>query len=284
MKIFSKEYDEENKHVIIRIFNIKLSFRVKTKLKFPKDAICAQKVLTTPENLVYKQKTATIFAMFNKDGLILDNTINYLRELRKYSDFLVIVSDCPMLKMEIEKVSNLVDAYIFKRHKEYDFGSYKRGFLILQKLNILENVDNLIFCNDSVLFNGISIEEIVSGVKTYDFYGVTINKTGYSKKLVLDAIEPHIQSYFVSVSKNIFEKQFFIDFINSIKREKNKLKIVYKYEQGLSRTIAFNGFDMHSYYPVRENDDIYSDPFIYYLNEKSSYRGKRFFHKKRLVD
>lgn len=283
-KIFSKTIDSNQNRVILSIFGIKFSFKFKAKIKFPKNAISTQKILSNPETLNYKNKTATIFALFNKDGLLLENTLAYLQELKKYTDFLVVVSDCPMLEAEIEKLSSVANAYIIERHNEYDFGSYKRGFLLLQNLNVLQNVENLILCNDSVVYNGNSIEEVIKGVKAHDFFGMTINKNGYSKELILDANSPHIQSYFVSVSKNIFEKPFFTDFMNSIKKENKKELIIYNYEQGLSRVITTNGFEMNSFYPVRENDSTYPDPYFYYLNNDSSYTGERIFLKKNLLN
>lgn len=122
------------------------------------------------------------------------------------------------------------------------------------------------------------------GAKHNDFFGITINKNGYYKNLKLGANAPHIQSYFISVSKNIFQKKFFIDFINSIKKQKNKRKIIYNYEQGLSRIITSKGFDMYSYYPTRDNDNKYPDPYFYYLGQNSDFDEEHIFFKKCLVN
>lgn len=153
--------------------------------------------------------------------------------------------------------------------------------MLLKKLKILDSVDNILFCNDSVIYNtNASLEPLMEGVKLNDFYGLTINKKGYSKKLILGEDDPHIQSYFLSVSKNIFSKKFFVKFIKSIKKEKRKVRIIYKYEQGLSRTIISHGFSPLSFYPQRDNDSAYPDPYYYYLSKDSSFEQERIFYKK----
>ena len=288
-RLFQKFFSVKNVHdrnitrKVITILGIK--FKFKKKIKFPKNAISTQKIISNPENIEYRNKTAVIFAMFNKDSILLENTITYLHELRKYSDFIVVVSDCPMLKTEIDKLSPVANAYIIKRHNEYDFGSYKRGFLFLKNLNVLQNVDNLILCNDSIVYNtNVSIKPLIEGAKSKDFYGLTINKNGYSKNLVYGEDIPHIQSYFLSISKNIFSKKFFLKFIKSIKKENKKGRIIYKYEQGLSRVITANGFEMNSFYPIRENNSAYLDPTCYYLNNNNNYNGERIFLKKYLLE
>jgi hypothetical protein len=55
-------------------------------------------------------------------------------------------------------MSDYVDALIIGRHEEYDFGSYKRGYSYLREKGVLDKVDKLIFCNDSVIFQGRSLE------------------------------------------------------------------------------------------------------------------------------
>ena len=59
-----------------------------------------------------------------------------------------------------------------------------------------------------------------------------------------------------------------------------EVRIVYKYEQGLSRTIISHGFSPVSFYPLRENDAVYPDPYCYYLSKNSSFEKERIFYKK----
>lgn len=279
-RIFSVTNTEDRRHKVLTVLGVKLSIR--RKLRFPKGTISISNVINDVENIKYKNKTAIIFGMFTLNGIIPENTIEYLTELRKYSDYIIVVGDCPIFESEISKISGIVDSYIFKRHNEYDFGSYKRGFQQLRKNGILKNVGNIIFCNDSVVYLGNSLDKVFVKAKESKFYGITINKGGYSKRLSLINNAPHIQSYFVSVSSEIFIKEYFIKFIDSIKHFNDKKKIIYNYEQGLSRLIQHHGYPLISYYPEFEMKD-YFDPCHYYLNENSNFNGPKIFIKKSLM-
>ena len=79
---------------------------------------------------------AVIVAVFDKEGRIRDNLVEYLKELKQFSDYIVVVGDNPIFKEDISKLNGLADHIIFKRHEEYDFGSYKRGFNLLRKKDI----------------------------------------------------------------------------------------------------------------------------------------------------
>ncbi len=281
-RIFSITNSEDKRHKILTVLGLKIKLKKHQKFVFPKGTVIKSANIIDNESINYKNKTATIFAMFSVDGLIADNTIEYLTELRKFSDYIVLVGDCPIFENELLKLSGIVDSYIFERHNEYDFGSYKRGFQHLSKNDILKNVDNIIFCNDSVIYLGTSLEDIFINAKKHKFYGITINNGGYSKKLKLINNAPHIQSYFVSISSNIFSENYFKIFMNSIKHFNNKKKIIYNYEQGLSRIIQENGNSLNTYYPPI-NVSTYFEPCHYYLNENSNFKGPKYFIKKFLI-
>ena len=58
------------------------------------------------------------------------------------------------------KIKDLVIHHICEPHREYDFGSYKRGYRWATENNVLKNYDNLIFCNDSAFGPFYSLESI----------------------------------------------------------------------------------------------------------------------------
>ena len=90
-----------------------------------------------------------IFAGYDKDGIIDDYVIYYIKELKKIAD-IIYVSDCDIIESELEKISPYCIHMINGRHREYDFGSYKRGYLYARDNNLLNNYHYLIFCNDSM--------------------------------------------------------------------------------------------------------------------------------------
>lgn len=197
-------------------------------------------------------KRAVIFAHYDKDGIIKDYILYYLKELKMVADKIVFVS-CSDLKNS-ESLNGLADKIIAEPHNEYDFGSYKRGFLFLQdKLN---DYDELIFANDSCYGPLYPLKNVFSemGNRNCDFWGITKNNFGYKKSIGHFFIKrPHIQSYFVVVKKCIFEKDFFAEFMKSITHQENKKLIISNYEIGLTELLLGKGYKYSTLINAYEN-------------------------------
>ena len=227
-----------------------------------------------------KDNKVAIFAMYSDSGEINNNIISYLFELKKYNDYIILVADNLVLINELIKIRGIVDYFLFVRHEEYDFGSYKRGFDFLKNNNYLKYISNIVFCNDSVTYTGASLKPFFDRAFKYDFYGLTYHEYGYIKKLFRKTYKwgrtPHIQSYLFSISANIFKEKKFQRFMKSIKKEKDKKTIIYKYEIGLSKLLIKLGYSLNTYYPqVYDNVKVLG----YFLDKDSSYDGERLFYK-----
>ena len=96
-------------------------------------------------------KRVAIFAFYSKKNIIDFEVIYYLKELRKYVDGIVFIADCELSKEEFNKISDLIIYSDCHRHKKYDFGSYSKGFQWLKQKDFFNEINEIIFCNDSVL-------------------------------------------------------------------------------------------------------------------------------------
>lgn len=261
-------------HIIYEIFGLKI--KIKFTPKYLINYTCLFK-----NNIQIKKKHAIVFAMYNKKGIIEQNLINYLKELKKYSDCIFLISDSKIKSKEIEKIENLVDYVDFSRHGEYDFGSYKRGFLALKKMFFFNELEQITFCNDSCKYLGNSFEKYFSKCKNFDAYGLTINNYAFRLRKNGENMpmcrQPHIQSYFITLSKPVFKDKCFISFMKKIKHLKRKEEICIKYEVGLSELIQKKKFAINSYYPSFR---WLKEPSGYYLNLDSPYEGERLLIKK----
>lgn len=185
--------------------------------------------------MVQKQNRATVFAHYDKNNIIQDYVIYYLKELKKVSEIIIFVSDSSLNESEINKISSIANTVIAKPHGEYDFGSYKIGFKYLEDNNIIDSIDELVFANDSCFGPVINIEKIWEKMKDSpcDFWGNSLNLSG-------DLL--HIQSYFLVLKKQVFTSNVFKNFIHSITVQNSKDEIVLKYEIGLSQLLIDNKF------------------------------------------
>lgn len=270
------DWDVELKEVITFMQNYKFPESM-GKITDVRMLTCLDQIITL--NLKSKYNHAVIFAMYDKNGIIRQNVIDYLKELRKYSDFIILVADNEIDIRQPEKVENLVDYIYCKRHGEYDFGSYKIGFNILKRQNIFDKTTHITFCNDSVQYSGKSLSGYFNMYRDYDTFGLTKNL--YAFRLIPCKYPmhraPHIQSYFITLSDKIFKTKWFDEFINSVKKEEHKYSVCIKYEVELSRKIIKHGFRINSYYPPV---DTVVDPAGYYCNNNSPFTGERLFTKK----
>lgn len=227
-------------------------------------------------------KRYCVFASYSKENKIGDDVIFYLKELNKITNGVVFIMDNPIDEIEAKKLEGLTIYHKCEKHNEYDFGSYKRGFFYLKENGFLDNTSEIIFANDSCYGPlkplKLFIEKWEKANKP-DFYGITINNYGfkYSSKPIIMSYFPHIQSYFFLITKNIFEKDFFVDFMALIKHFDNFEEVVKNYEMGLSDVIKRNGFDLKGYFKF---DNFKRDPT---LEEKPMFLTikKGFFIKKK---
>lgn len=200
-------------------------------------------------------KRIAIFAHYDKQSKIKDYVIEYLKGLKEVTEKIIFISDCNIDNTELVKIKNYVYHFICKSHGEYDFGSYKRGFLWAKENDILKTCDELIFCNDScyaplfpfeVMFNSMSKKDL-------DFWGVTQN-IGLTNK------DSHIQSFFIVFKPQVFNSFVFENFINSIKRINDKLKIIEKYECGMTNILEHAGFKWDVYSNLSK---IYNNSYLF---------------------
>lgn len=202
-------------------------------------------------------KRLVVFAHWDKDNLIDEYVIYYLKGLKKIAEKIIFVSDCDISKEELLKIEGIVDASLAQRHCEYDFGSYKRGFLYALGNNMLENFDQLIFANDSCYAPFFPFENMfeVMDNRNNDFWGVTKNHYGYKKSsqnwVVTEKV--HLQSYFLVFNEQIFLSNEFLKFINKIKKEPTKEDIVANYECALTEYLSDLGFSYSAY--AKDYDD-----------------------------
>ena len=195
-------------------------------------------------------KNVAVFAHYDKDNLIDDYVLYYLKELKLVCERIIFVSDCNIEEKELQKLKGIADYILAEKHMEYDFGSYKRGYKLAKEQNLLEDADNLIFVNDSCYGPFYPLSSVFEEMqaKECDFWGISANINKYNKTFIEcnASNNKHIQSYFIVLKRNVFNSEVFANFIENIKKEKNKENIIIKYEIGLSNELCNNGYTFSS--------------------------------------
>ncbi len=188
-------------------------------------------------------KRLFLFAGFDKDCIIDDALIYYVKSLSKYGD-IVLCMDCDCPQKEINKIKKYVIHTISKKHGEYDFGSYKRCFQYARDKKILKNYDYLYLVNDSVFGPTINIKQTLQNIESIktDACGIIISK---------HKTHAFMESWFIRLDKKIFSSDWFADFMDSVTKEQNKEDITVKYEHGLTNLIKNNDCSWSGLHTVR---------------------------------
>src|SRR5574344_1021724 len=193
-----------------------------------------------------------IFAHYDKDNIIDDYVIFYLRELKKVCEKIIFVSACDLSLDEKSKISDFTSAIIAQNHNEYDFGSYKRGFVYLKNAFSLSNIDELILANDSCFAPLFPLNDIFRSMQNVncDFWGISENKfdINYNQNR-------HLQSYFLVFKKQIFQSKEFGEFLSSVTAKKFKNDVIQNYEVGLSNMLFDKGFIGKSFLQKYTNEN-----------------------------
>lgn len=195
-------------------------------------------------------KRLAIFAHWDKDNLIEDYVLYYLQKLKKVAD-IIFVSDGDIEVSELSKIKEITNAQICIKHGEYDFGSYKRGFLYACENNFLENVDEVIFTNDSCYGPLLPLENIFNEMekKDIDFWGALESNYGLKRdgNKIITTKDSHLQSYFLVFRKNVFNSDCFLEFMKSIKKQEDKIDVIINYEIGITKALKNAGFNYEAY-------------------------------------
>ncbi len=202
-------------------------------------------------------KKICFFAGYDKDGIIKDYVIYYIKALSEYCD-VFYVGDFETSEKELKKLSNITIGVIAKRHKKYDFGSWAEAFA--HNKNILDQYDELILVNDSCYGPIFPLGEIFTKMCGYDAWSMCGNH--------------FLMSFFVVIKKKIFLSKEFYHFITNIEQETDKSLIIKKYERGLDNIIRektnkcgvyCSKYDLKTFYNLYEKDikaDLKSIPFL----------------------
>lgn len=187
-------------------------------------------------------KRLFLFAGYDQDGVIDDALIYYLSNLAKFGD-VVFYMDNDCAASEIDKIKKYTLCACAARHGEYDFGSYKRGYIWARDNNILQNYDYVYMVNDSVFGPLMEIERTLNNIESYksDAAGLVVAH---------HRTHSYMESWFVRLNKTIFLAEWFDKFLSGIKHERKKTTVTTKYEHGLSNLIASHNYSWDGVYHV----------------------------------
>lgn len=208
-----------------------------------------------------------LFAAYDGDGLIDESVLDYLRDLARHAD-IYYLADCLMDAAELEKLDGLVKGAWARRHGMYDFGSYSILARDLVGWEEIGRYDELILANDSCyLVHPLEETFETMAARPCAWWGLQATKglisTMHQNQIPEGAPVPleeikqshltefehdpvydfHLGSYFMAFRKDVIGDPDFRRVLDAVAEEENKLRIIRKYEIGLTRFLIGKGYE-----------------------------------------
>lgn len=189
-------------------------------------------------------RTALVASYFG-GGTLPDTLLYLLRGLREVADNVVYVADCRILPEEVERLRGLVSVAKVERHRQYDFGSYRRALALARRLGYLkeEVADELIVINDSNYGPVVPFAESFEAMagRPCDFWGYT----GYHA-----FGHRHISSYFYLFRRKVIDSLLLDVFLDNVQGTLERDKVIVKFEFRLTRFLESEGFAWDTFVPM----------------------------------
>ena len=222
-------------------------------------------------NFPTKPKRVTLFAGYDKDGIIDKYVIYFIKQLSRFSD-VYYLCDYNLKYSELKKLKEYTKGAWGFCHGEYDFGSYKRLANNLIGWENIKKYDEVMLINDSsYLLKPLDDVFDKMNKKSCSWWGLQASKgiyqtkdiesNQYKNKIYIDLIKEsylleyeeddiydfHIGSYFLAFREPLIKGNILRDILNSVKKEKNKKNIILNYEIGTTRKLINMGYEFDTY-------------------------------------
>lgn len=197
-------------------------------------------------------KRLFLFSIYSRLGTIDDYVLYYLQELCKCGDVIVCAdnNNYEQSLIKINQVSNHILHSEGIKHREYDFGSYKRCLLWAEKEGILKDYDWIYVCNDSVFGPLSNLESILKDLENKN---QPITCMYYYENSML----PGPQSWFVGFKQKVFIN-IIAPFLHGVTLQPCKDDVVMKYEHGLGKLINENKLKCSSLVSIEGLNDFFA--------------------------
>ena len=183
-----------------------------------------------------------LFAAYDPQGVVGEALLWYVSRLSEYGDVVLAMdSDCP--ESELLKLSDITLHCEAERHREYDFGSYKRCFVWACANLRMETYDFCYLVNDSVYGPLSDIFPSLSGME-----GLSV--PAFALVMHPDRRTAHLQSWFIGLAPQVFLSDWFRDFVLSVCRLERKEDVCLRYETGFCELLQSRGIPYSGLYSI----------------------------------
>lgn len=194
----------------------------------------------------FETKSLCCFATYNTDEKLDQYKIDYINELSRHFEHVVISINCHISNQNKLKSNT---SFNFTENKGLDFGLHWNVFHKIMATNRY-NFEQIGLVNDSCMLIN-KLDEVFHWGSNYNFWGITLSHD----------YDDHIQSYFIIFrGERVIDSLFEFIKYNDVYKCKNRKQIITNFEIGLSQHMKKNGICLHA---------LYDQPFIYNIDTQA---------------
>ena len=211
-------------------------------------------------------KRLSIYFFFDGDGIV-DRYVDYfLSDLKKNSDYLLVVCNGKLTGEGREILLKNADDLLVRENTGFDIWAYKTGLEHLTWEKVCE-YDELLLCNFTFFGPLYPMAEMFSEMekRDLDFWGITkFNKVDYDPfgTISYNYIPEHLQSNFIAVRKKLFTGKEYQNFWNHMTPVVNYNEAVGKYEAVFTKKFADLGYKWDTFVPMDDLEDTATQPLV----------------------
>lgn len=212
-------------------------------------------------------KRLCIYVTYDPENKI-DDYIGYmLQEMRKTVDSLILICNYKYAIFGLDNIQPYVDKIFYRENEGFDAGAYKDALCQYLGWDMVCEYDELILVNDSFYGSFYPLENLFKRMEEVDadYWGMTRCPEG--ELADGSTYKPHIQSYFLSLRKNVLTNKEFQSYWENMEYPASFMQTVKIFEIGINkllRQLGFIGSAVMDLCPVQWNLNKNENPYLRY--------------------
>ena len=225
------------------------------------------------------QNNILVYVIYEPNELLKKWNINLYKEFKDIFTKMICVINGKLNDESMDILNNHFSEIIIRENKGYDVTAY---FETVSKLiTNYDDIDEITLCNNSIIGPMNSLKKMFNTMrnKECDFWGITSNGNKNTASY-------HIQSYFISLKKEVLYSEHLKEYIKAFPVIINQNDAISKVETQFTNHFINKGFKADTYIHRSDNcpvDIVFADPVLSLIQGNPFIKVKSFIQSTKQI-